>query len=616
MKPSAKRLLAAGLCLYTLSGCQALNDLILPPSEEEKLDRQIELERKKQELDKLKQAGQPTPAPTARPTPTPTAGPVNSPPQIKVLDSVLATTVKNNDTVRLIVKASDADGDSLEYNWSSVYNGLSSTKGDSVVWFPGDQNLKGRTNIITVSVTDKKGGNSTASLNIFVQNDGSLLVREDTAAKPVLSSLIATRTDDGRVLLRASATDPAGGLLKYAWSASAGQLTTPEAASTIWQASGASGEITLGLKVTNSAGLQSEGSFRFSRAADGSLSGGFTGTDVTLPATGPLLTGNTPGNIQDNPIQVVGQLLVRQDDTLFRFDPRTRTKTQVINLTTLAGSANYRAQLLYASPAAKAELLLDKSASALGQPSQLIHYALDLSSGNAQPSETLSYDTAKPFPVSVDGLNLSAQPGLATSSNYFLSQGQLKGVFSLYAQGLPTSLRVGDFDVTHLGQPLPAGIRIEAISNQGKILASRNQTELVLIDAATGSEQPLIKLTGLGQPLGYVWNHKGDKIAFATQGSAAGGQSGGSQIYTLDINGQLKQQLTSDLQQDRRDLAWSLDDLYLGFSEYPYVYIQSPSDRRPRAGEYFLIEVDKPANRVSTHLATTENSNSWVVWTP
>ena len=616
MKQSAQKLLAAGLCLYTLTGCQALDDLILPPSEAEKLDRQIELERKKQELERLKQAGQPTPAPTARSTPTPSSGPVNAPPQIQVLDAVLATTARNNDTVRLIVKASDADGDSLEYNWSSVYNGLSSTKGDSVVWFPGNQDLKGKTNIITVSVTDKKGGSSTASLNIFVQNDGTLLVREDTAAKPVLASLIATRTDDGRILLRASATDPAGGLLKYQWSSSAGQLTTPEAASTIWQAGGnESGEIALGLKVTNSAGLQSEGSFKFSRAADGSLSGGFTGTDVSLPTSGAILPGNTQG---DAAIQLVGQLLVRQDDAIFRFDPRTRTKTQLVNLRTLAPQpgASIVARLLYAPPAAEADLLVNVPAATLMAQNQTVHYALNLTTGATRQVETLSYQTRQPMPVTLGGLALTLEPALS-NTHYFLSQGQVKGIFSLYAPGKSTA-SVGSFDGQNLGVELPAGIRVEAVSHQGRILASRNQDELVLLDAATGSEQSLAKFPnqGLAQASSFVWNHKGDKIAFLSQGYAAGGQSGGSTVYTVDLSGQVKQQLDAAKQQDRRDLSWSLDDLYLGFAEYPYVYLQSPSDRRPRAGEYYLIELDKSGNRVSTHLATSDGYESKVDWIP
>ncbi|MEZ0367995.1 MAG: hypothetical protein ACAI44_02785, partial [Candidatus Sericytochromatia bacterium] len=256
MQRSVRLGLTVWMCFLVLAGCKALDELILPQSEAEKIEAQIALERKKQELERLRRAGQPTPAPTAS---SPSGAVVNQSPQIQILDAVLATTTKNNDTVKIIVKASDADGDAVEYNWSSVYNGLSSTKGEQVVWFPGDQKLAGKTNIITVSVTDKKGGTSTASLNIFVQNDGTLLVREDTAHKPVLSSLLATRTDDGRVLLRATASDPSGGLLKYSWSSTAGQLASPESAATIWQPGTASGEVQISLVVSNTAGLQTAG---------------------------------------------------------------------------------------------------------------------------------------------------------------------------------------------------------------------------------------------------------------------------------------------------------------------------------------------------------------------
>lgn len=616
------RFVLKSVCVFALtlpmSGCQSLNDLILQPTESERLDREIELERKRQELERLKNQGQPSAAPT--PTPAPSNKPLNignQSPQISVLDAVLATTSKNNDTVRIVVKASDADGDPLEYTWSSVYNGLSATKGEQVVWFPGDQALAGKTNIVTVTVIDKKGGTSTASLNIFVQNDGTLLVREDTAAKPVLNGLLATRTDDGRILLRAAATDPSGGLLRYRWESSAGQLTTPNAASSIWQASGSeSGEITIRLIVSNAAGLQSEGSFKFARAANGNLSGGFTGTDINLPTTGAILPGNPQAGSSN--IQITGSLLVLQAGEVFRYDPRSRSKQQLLSLKSLnsASAQVPRAKLFYQTPASKAHLVVDKPATALGQDSQVVHYELDITTGETREVEALSYSSQTQLSVTLNDLVWLVQPDSSVTT-YFLDQGQIKGLFTLTARFQPATLRVGSFKAENLGPALPADIRVKSVSPQGKLLAQRDNN-LLLIDPSSGSEQVLLNLAtqALTSAHSFSWNHKGDKLAFLTRDAANGGQSGGSRIYTLDLKGQLKQILNNELQQDRLALSWSLDDLYLGFSEYAYVYIQSPTDRRTRNGEYHLVAIDNPTQRSSTKLSFPELGDSQAVWVP
>lgn len=600
------------LCL-PLSACQALDELLLPPSESERLDREIEIARKKQELERLKQQAQPssTPAPTPAPTATPLfAG--NHAPQIQVLDALLATTVRNNDTVRLVVKASDADGDPLEYSWSSVYTGLSATKGEQVVWYPAGQNLAGKTNSVTVTVIDKKGGSSTASLNIFVQADGTLLVREDTAAKPVLTSLIATRSDDGRILMRAAASDPGGGALRYRWTATAGQLTTPDAASTIWQAAGPeAGPIRIDLTVSTAAGLQTNGSFSFSRTADGSLSGGFSGTDVSLPGTGGLL----PAQPDQASVAVVGRLLVRQDDAVFVYDPHSRTRSGLIKLGSLAPAAQSRDfALLYQAPDTQAHLLVNQADPALFGGQKLTHYALDLAGGTPGEVESLAYGP-QPLSVTLAEGPFALQPGIG-SVTYYLSGGQLRGVYRLTAPG-QTQLRTGSFMATDFGPVLPSNLRIEAISAQGRMLASRNGTDLVLLNA-DGSETALAQLgnEGIRQPGGYVWNHKGDRIAFVSQESAAGGQSGGGKIYTLDLDGRLALLVDNPLQQDRGSLAFSLDDLFLSYAEYPYVYLQSPSDRRTRTGSYRLAELAHPERVSDLKLEVYDAGGQSLEWMP
>ncbi|MEZ0371119.1 MAG: hypothetical protein ACAI44_18645 [Candidatus Sericytochromatia bacterium] len=598
MKQSLKFALSAWMCFSVLTGCKALDELILPLSESEKLEREIELERKKQELERLRRAGQPTPTPTAA-TPSGAPAVVNQSPQIQILDAVLATTVKNNDTVRIVVKASDADGDAVEYNWSSVYNGLSSTKGEQVVWFPGDQKLACKTNIITVSVTDKKGGTSTASLNIFVQNDGTLLVREDTAHKPVLSSLLATRTDDGRVLLRATASDPAGGLLKYSWSSTAGQLASPESASTIWQPASASGQVQISLVVSNAAGLQTAGSFAFERQADGSLIGGFTGTDVTLPGGSTTL----PGGSLDSDLQVVGDLLVLAGEELVRINPRTRTRSTLLKMADLPKTAGITTQ--------KPERLLfdGKQATLVAMefrqvPNALLTlFSIDPVSGKATRGQSL-----------IEKSLINEKVLSFFYSLYFPFHGQTAGFFTLSRE---TWLM--DFD-GNLQTQLPAGLKPLAVSPAGKVLVQTTAGKLGLYEPDTGNQSELFDPASVGLPVNgfgqFVWNHKGDRVAFTLTSGAPGGQAGGDNVYTLDMKGKLETIKNNAKQTDLRDLAFSLDDLYVSFVEYPYVYLQSPSDRRSRIGYLNLIALDRPDQPIVTKLDFYESNLNQMVWVP
>ncbi|PKL78866.1 MAG: hypothetical protein CVV27_02720 [Candidatus Melainabacteria bacterium HGW-Melainabacteria-1] len=595
-------LLLSSAISLSLSGCSAIDTLLL--TDEERIERDIALERKKLELERLRQAGQPTPAPTPLPTATPIPVQANQSPQIQVLDSVLASTKRNNDTVRLIVKASDADGDPLEYSWTTVYTGLSSTKGEQVVWFP-TADLAGKTNIITVTVLDKKGGSSTASLNVFVQADGTLLVREDTANKPVLTSLLATRSDDGRVLLRANASDPAGGLLQYAWSANSGQLTTPAAASSIWSSDGQAGTVEIRLTVKNNAGLSSEGSFRFERQANGQLIGGFSGTDIAIGNGANLPSGNLSSDTQ-----LVGEALILQDQELFRWNPATRTRTSLVNFTGMilpGGKVQQVNDLLYMPPSKKAYVSLNvvKSVSSDGAVVEV-----NLDSGEVSQVLSLPYSTT-----------VSSRP-----EQFYLEAGQLKIRYVVYGSPGTTGAGnwLGSFDgESFQGQhQLPAGIRVKAISSQGLILGLRSNTgsyTAVTYDPVSGKETEIIDLGAAGistEPGDMVFNHKGDQVAFAIYQVAAGGQSGGSPIYTLSLDGRLKQIYDAKLQTDARTLRFSLDDLYLSFVEYPYVYLQSPSDRRPRLGKLKLLNLDQLGEPQELKVDFYDSQNNQLEWIP
>ena len=292
-----KILLTAGLLL---AACGPLTH----EGQLQALDDQIALERKKQELERLKAQNQPSPSPTptaAPDDPAPFAG--NQPPRLTRLEARLTTSVKPNDTVEVVAAASDPDGDPIEYSWSSVYDGLSATRGEKVVWFPKGQQLAGRTNLITLQVNDKKGGTSTGTLNVYVQSDGTLLVRENLAAQPILLSLEISRPEVGQLRFKAMAVDPAGGTVRYKWSASQGLLGSNSTDTTTWSAAGSeTGEVKIQLVMSNGDGTaQNQLEYRFVRNADGSLSGDFRTIRGAAPIAAP--SSDTPGTAGGQRIQ-------------------------------------------------------------------------------------------------------------------------------------------------------------------------------------------------------------------------------------------------------------------------------------------------------------------------
>lgn len=299
------------------------------------LDQQIEVERKRQELERLKSQNQPSPAPTATSSPEPfrpNAG--NQPPRLTRLEARLRTTVKNNDTVELVAEANDPDGDSLEYTWASVYSGLSATRGQQAVWFPNNQSLNGRTNLLTLTVSDKKGGTSTGTLNVFIQADGTLLVRENLAAQPVLLELEIIQPDPGQLRFKARATDPAGGTVRYKWSASKGLLGSTSTDTATWTGS-EPGEVLIQLLMTNGDGTaQNQLEYRFVRNPDGSLSGDFRTIRGAAPIVAPPPTPGSSASTTDG-INLQGTLYGTRNGSLVSASLATG---QLLELSKLTGS--------------------------------------------------------------------------------------------------------------------------------------------------------------------------------------------------------------------------------------------------------------------------------------
>ena len=146
--------------------------------------------------------------------------------------------------VELTATASDPDGDELTYAWSAPAGSFSGTTDAATAWWTAPDSLGSVT--IRVEVTDGYGGSASARVTIEVENQlPSVSLSCDPCAVPRL----------GEVELTATASDPDGDELTYAWSAPAGSFSgAADAATARWTAPDSLGPVTIRVEVTDEDG--------------------------------------------------------------------------------------------------------------------------------------------------------------------------------------------------------------------------------------------------------------------------------------------------------------------------------------------------------------------------
>jgi hypothetical protein len=113
---------------------------------------------------------------------TPSAGnqeaKVNRKPIVQQMNANPTNVSRKEDIISFKVVAVDEDGDILKYVWSATKGTLSSTQGEIITWMPqkSDGSLETGVAIISVLVSDNKGGTDTSSVNVTIDSSGSAKV--------------------------------------------------------------------------------------------------------------------------------------------------------------------------------------------------------------------------------------------------------------------------------------------------------------------------------------------------------------------------------------------------------------------------------------------------------
>lgn len=120
-----------------------------------------------------------------------------------------------SESVRVMMRASDPDGDSLSYAWSASGGSVSGT-GAEATWTAG--NARPGVYTITGSVSDSRGGTASCSVDVRVEPPPNRPPSLTCSAER--SSVLAGE----RVRITGSGSDPDGDNLTYSWRANAGQM--------------------------------------------------------------------------------------------------------------------------------------------------------------------------------------------------------------------------------------------------------------------------------------------------------------------------------------------------------------------------------------------------------
>jgi len=121
----------------------------------------------------------------------------------------------SGDSVRVMMRASDPDGDSLSYSWSASGGNVSGS-GAEATWTPGSAGPGMYT--VTGTVSDGRGGTASCSVDIRLEP------KPNQPPTLTCSAERSTVQTGERVRVTGRGSDPDGDNLTYSWRANAGQV--------------------------------------------------------------------------------------------------------------------------------------------------------------------------------------------------------------------------------------------------------------------------------------------------------------------------------------------------------------------------------------------------------
>ncbi|WP_233610016.1 kelch repeat-containing protein [Corallococcus sp. AB049A] len=148
---------------------------------------------------------------------------VNTWPQVATVTALPSSVVVGQATAVSAV-ASDADGDSLSYQWTTSCAGTWANATSASAGFTPSAQPSGGTCTLTVVASDGRGGQGHGSLGIYVGPGTSGRIPPEVVE--AFQSVATAPAAGGTVVFRVRAKDPQGSVLTFAWTASTGTLST------------------------------------------------------------------------------------------------------------------------------------------------------------------------------------------------------------------------------------------------------------------------------------------------------------------------------------------------------------------------------------------------------
>ncbi|WP_233585470.1 Ig-like domain-containing protein [Corallococcus sp. CA054B] len=181
--------------------------------------------------------------------------------------TALPSSIAVDQTTQVTASASDADGDSLTYEWTASCAGTWANATSASASFTPSAQPSGGTCKLTVLVQDGRGGQGTGSLTLYVSTSPTTAQFPPQVVE-TFQSVASVPAGGGTVVFRVRARDPQSSAMSFTWTTSTGTLgtatSTAASSEVLWTASAcvpSGNPATVTATVTNALGLSASYAF-------------------------------------------------------------------------------------------------------------------------------------------------------------------------------------------------------------------------------------------------------------------------------------------------------------------------------------------------------------------